>query len=123
MKSLVALALSAMFNLALALDIQPYSPETLAAKQKAGESVALHFHADWCPTCRAQEKVFNGWKGDAAVPGTLLIVNYDKERELKRQLGVRTQSTVIAYKGGKETGRLAGDTDPKALRAVLDSAR
>lgn len=123
MKSLVALALSAMFNLALALDIQSYAPETLAAKQKAGESVSLHFHADWCPTCRAQEKVFNGWKGDATVPGTLLIVNFDKERELKRQLGVRTQSTVIAYKGGKETGRLAGDTDPKALRAVLDSAK
>jgi thioredoxin-like negative regulator of GroEL len=121
--TLAAIALSAACNLALALDIQPYAPETLAAKQKAGESVALHFHADWCPTCRAQEKVFNGWKGDASVPGTLLIVNYDKERELKRQLGVRTQSTVIAYKGGKETGRLAGDTDPKALRAVLDSAK
>lgn len=121
--TLAAIALSAAFNLALALDIQPYAAETLAAKQKAGEAVALHFHADWCPTCRAQDKVFNGWKGDASVPGTLLIVNYDKERELKRQLGVRTQSTVIAYKGAKETGRLAGDTDPKALRAVLDSAK
>lgn len=121
--TVATIALSAACNLALALDIQPYAPETLAAKQKAGESVALHFHADWCPTCRAQEKVFNGWKGDASVPGTLLVVNYDKERELKRQLGVRTQSTVIAYKGGKETGRLAGDTDPKALRAVLDSAK
>lgn len=120
---LAGLALAASASLAVALDIQPYSPETLATKQKAGEAVALHFHADWCPTCRAQEKVFNGWKGDAAVPGTLLIVNYDKERELKRQLGVRTQSTVIAYKGGKETGRLAGDTDPKALRAVLESTK
>ena len=121
--TLAALALAAACNVALALDIQPYAPETLATKQKAGESVTLHFHADWCPTCRAQEKVFNGWKGDASVPGTLLIVNYDKERELKRQLGVRTQSTVIAYKGAKETGRLAGDTDPKALRALLDSAK
>jgi thioredoxin-like negative regulator of GroEL len=121
--TLAAIALSAAFNLAQALDIQPYAAEALAAKQKAGEAVALHFHADWCPTCRAQEKVFNGWKGDASVPGTLLIVNYDKERELKRQLGVRTQSTVIAYKGARETGRLAGDTDPKALRAVLDSAK
>ena len=120
---LAGLALSAAARLAFALDIQPYSPETLVAKQKAGEAVALHFHADWCPTCRAQEKVFNGWKGDASVPGTLLIVNYDKERELKRQLGVRTQSTVIVYKGNKETGRLAGETDPKALRAVLDSAK
>ena len=73
--TLAAIALSAACNLALALDIQPYAPETLAAKQKAGESVALHFRADWCPTCRAQEKVFNGWKGDASVPGTLLIVN------------------------------------------------
>ena len=120
---LAGLALAASASLAVALDIQPYSPETLAAKQKAGEAVALHFHADWCPTCRAQDKVFNGWKGDAAVPGTLLIVNYDKERELKRQLGVRTQSTVIVYKGSKETGRLAGETDPAPLRAVLDSAK
>ena len=122
-KLLAALALSAAASLAFALDIQPYAAETLAAKQKAGEAVALHFHADWCPTCRAQEKVFNVWKGDAAVPGTLLVVNFDKERELKRQLGVRSQSTVIVYKGGKETGRLAGDTDPKALRAVLESTK
>lgn len=120
---LAGLALAASASLAVALDIQPYSPESLAAKQKSGESVSLHFHADWCPTCRAQEKVFNGWKGDATVPGTLLIVNYDKERELKRQLGVRTQSTVIVYKGNKETGRLAGETDPAPLRAVLDSAK
>jgi hypothetical protein len=35
--------------------------------------------------------VFNGWKDDSAVPGTLLIVNYDSERELRRKLGVRTQ--------------------------------
>ena len=122
-KLLAGLALSAAASLAFALDIQPYAAETLAAKQKAGEAVALHFHADWCPTCRAQEKVFNVWKGDAAVPGTLLVVNFDKERELKRQLGVRSQSTVIVYKGGKETGRLAGDTDPKALRAVLESTK
>ena len=122
-KLLAALALSAAASLAFALDIQPYAAETLAAKQKAGEAVALHFHADWCPTCRAQEKVFNVWKGDAAVPGTLLVVNFDKERELKRQLGVRSQSTVIVYKGGKETGRLAGETDPAPLRAVLGSAK
>ena len=52
-KLLAALALSAAASLAFALDIQPYAAETLAAKQKAGEAVALHFHADWCPTCRA----------------------------------------------------------------------
>ena len=48
---------------AFALEIKPYSADTFAQIQKSGAGVALHFHADWCPTCRAQEKVFNGWKG------------------------------------------------------------
>ena len=107
---------------AFALDIKPYSAQALSAEQQAGKPVTLHFHADWCPTCRAQDKVFQQWKGDASVPGTLLVVDYDKERELRKQLGVRTQSTVIAYHGGVEKTRLAGDTDTDKLRAALLSA-
>ena len=107
---------------AFALDIKPYSAQALSAEQQAGKPVTLHFHANWCPTCRAQDKVFQQWKGDASVPGTLLVVDYDKEKELKKQLGVRTQSTVIAYHGLVEKARLAGDTDADKLRAALLSA-
>ena len=106
----------------LALDIKPYSPQALSAEQQAGKPVTLHFHADWCPTCRAQDKVLQQWKGDASVPGTLLVVDYDKEKELKKQLGVRTQSTLIAYHGSVEKARLAGETDADKLRAALLSA-
>lgn len=107
---------------AQALDIQPYSAAALSAAQQAGKPVALHFHADWCPTCRAQEKVFNSFKSDASLAVTLLVADYDEERELKRQLGVRAQSTLIVYRGAKETARLAGDTKADALRAALQSA-
>lgn len=123
MKLAATLLLSLSTNLAFALDIQPYSAKSLADLQQAGKPVALHFHADWCPTCRAQEKVFNGWKGDAAVPGTLLVANYDNERELKKQFGVRNQSTVIVFKGSKETARVGGATDPAKLRTALQSAQ
>ena len=105
-----------------ALDIKPYSAQALSAEQQAGKPVTLHFHADWCPTCRAQEKVFQQWKGDASVPGTLLVVDYDKEKELRKQLGVRMQSTLIAYHGSVEKARLAGETDAGKLRAALLSA-
>ena len=106
----------------LALDIKPYSAQALSAEQQAGKPVTLHFHADWCPTCRAQDKVLQQWKGDASVPGTLLVVDYDKEKELRKQLGVRMQSTLIAYHGSVEKARLAGETDADKLRAALLSA-
>ncbi|MBL0285039.1 MAG: thioredoxin family protein [Zoogloea sp.] len=107
---------------AQALEIQPYSAAALDSAQKADQPVALHFHANWCPTCRAQEKVFNGFKPDATLALALLVVDYDAERALKQKLGVRTQSTLIVYRGKRETARLAGETDPARLKAALQSA-
>ena len=109
-------------TVSFALDIKPYSAQALSTEQRAGKPVTLHFHAEWCPTCRAQEKVLQQLEGDASVPGTVLVVNYDKEKELRKQLGVRTQSTLIVYQGNVEKVRLAGDTDPDKLRAALLSA-
>ena len=118
-KILAAAILFVTTTASFALDIKPYSAQELKAEQQAGRPVSLHFHAGWCPTCRAQEKVFQQWKGDASVPGTLLVVDYDTEKELRKQLGVRTQSTLISYRGTKEVGRLAGESDADKLRSVL----
>lgn len=108
---------------AQALDIQPYAAERLQQAQSAGKPVALHFHADWCPTCRAQEKAFQTLKADPQLQAaTLLVVDYDKERELKKSLGVRSQSVVIVYKGVRETARVGGETDAAKLKAALVSA-
>lgn len=106
-----------------ALDVMPYTPQVFAAKQQAGEMVALHFHATWCPTCRVQEKAFNAHKGDAMVPGTLLVADYDEERVLKKEMGVRSQSTLIVFKGKEQTHRSGGVTDPVALKTALLSAQ
>ncbi len=119
---LAALALLLSFGAAQALEIRPYSAEALKSAQQAGAPVALHFHADWCPTCRAQQKVFEQFAAAKAPALTLLVVNYDDERALRRELKVRTQSTLIVYRGAQESKRLAGDTDAAVLRAALQSA-
>ena len=119
----LACTLLTLGGAAHALDIAPYSAQTLAQKQQVGEAVSLHFHAKWCPTCLVQEKAFNTFKGDPAVPGTLLVVDHDQERELKRQMGIRSQSTLIVFKGQEQKHRSAGVTDPQALKAALLSAQ
>jgi thiol-disulfide isomerase/thioredoxin len=105
-----------------ALDIKPYTAAALAQAQKAGQPVALHFHADWCPTCRAQEKVLQGLKSEPSLDLTVLVANYDSEKELKRRFNIRAQSTLVVLRGEKETYRMVGDTSPGGIRIALKSA-
>jgi thiol-disulfide isomerase/thioredoxin len=105
-----------------ALEIKPYSAQALAAAEKAGQPVALHFHADWCPTCRAQDKALQSLKGQKGLDLTVLTVNYDTEKDLKKRFNVRAQSTMVVLKGSKEVARLTGETDAEAIRLVLEAA-
>lgn len=105
-----------------ALQVVPYTPAALKQAQQSGSAYALHFHADWCPVCRAQSIVLDKLKADPKLNVTVFVVDYDTEKALRRPYGVHTQSTLIAFKGMKETGRLAGDTNPDNIRAVLESA-
>lgn len=105
-----------------ALDIKPYSADALAQAQNAGKPVALHFHADWCPTCRAQEKVLQDLKTEPGLDLTVLVANYDTEKDLKRRFKIRAQSTLVVLHGDKETYRVVGDTSPGGIRGALKSA-
>ncbi|CAM5367809.1 thioredoxin family protein [Eoetvoesiella caeni] len=109
-------------TMAHALDIRPYTAATLAAAQKADQPVALHFHADWCPTCRAQTAVLQKLKSEKGLDLTVMVVNYDTEKALKRRFKVNAQSTLIVLKGQKEMDRLVGDTTPDGIRTALKSA-
>ncbi len=120
---LFALALLMSSSLVHALQVQPYTPETLAALQQQGKPVALHFHAGWCGTCTEQERVLNQMKADKALPAmTLLVVDYDANKPLRKQLKVTSQSTFIVYKGRSEVARNGGETRPDAIRTLLSKA-
>jgi len=108
--------------LAHAIEFQPYSAAALAAAQKADKPVALQFHADWCPTCRAQDKVLQALKAEPGLDVTVFKVNYDTEKDLKRQYKIQSQSTIVVLRGDKERGRLVGDTTEAGIRTALKSA-
>lgn len=117
----VTLAASAA-TFAHALEIRPYSASALATAQQADKPVALHFRADWCPTCRAQDKALQELQKEPGLDLTVLEANYDTEKDLKRQFGVRAQSTLVVLHGRKEVTRLVGDTSTDGIRRALKAA-
>lgn len=109
--------------LAQAAPIQPFSMAALHAAQAQGRPILVDAYADWCPTCRAQAPTIASMSNDPAF-GKLVIfkLDYDKQLAEKRSLGIRQQSTLIAFNGAKETGRLVGVTDPAQIKALANSA-
>lgn len=110
-----------VFN-AFALEVTPYSPEAFLNAQKANQPVALQFHAKWCITCLIQEQVIDQLKADPALKLTVLVVDYDNEKELRKELRVPAQSVILVYHGSKEITMLAGVTDKARIRSAFLSA-
>jgi len=120
-KTLVATALAAAAGLAQALDIQPYSDTALAQAQTAGRAVAVHFHAEWCTTCKQQEKSLAALKAEG-MDVTVLVADYDKEKDLRKRLNVRSQSVFVVFRGTQEKGRIVGETRIERIRDGLKVA-
>ena len=65
LSALLALSLLGFSSLAQALEIRPFDAAAFASLQGAGKPVALHFHADWCPTCVNQSRSLEQLKANA----------------------------------------------------------
>ena len=89
----------------------------------AGEPVVVDFAASWCPTCKAQKPVVQALLAEPQRKTlTVFVADFDNEVALKKQLNVTTQSTLVAFKAGKEVARSTGQTGKAELGALLDKA-
>lgn len=101
----------------------PFSQSAFAAAQKAGDPVMVHVTAPWCSTCTAQKPIVDRLHAEPRFKNMKIFnVDFDTQKPLLHKLGVRMQSTLIVYKGSKEEGRSSGDTDPGAIKALMEKA-
>ena len=113
------LALTLSIN-ATAGGIQPFDKAEFEKAQSAGKSVALHFHADWCPTCKKQAPILKEILGEKEFAGMVgFTADYDKEKELKKMMKVSKQSTIVVFKGTKEIVQSTGVTSKDDIKSLL----
>jgi thioredoxin 1 len=121
--SLTAAALAASAVPALAAPIQKFSTAALQAAQRAGRPVLVDVHADWCPTCRAQAPTIDAISRDPVFNKLIILkLDFDAQVAERTALGVRKQSTLIAYNGRNERARSLGITDPAQIKALAAQA-
>lgn len=123
LKSLL-LAFLALSGFAMAQAATPqwqnYSAAQFASAQKAGKTIVVDVHATWCPTCKAQAPILDRLRSHAKLKRAMFVkVDFDKEKVFLREHRIPRQSTILVFKGGRETARSIAETDPKKLRATV----
>ena len=99
---------------------KPYEEASFKAAQAAGKPVIVHVTAPWCPTCKAQDQAIEGLSSKPEFSTlTLFKVDYDTQQAVMKGFKANSQSTLIAFNGVTETGRLVGQTKPDAIGAVF----
>lgn len=117
---LAALVIGPLLTTAHAGTTAPFTPEAFKAAQAAGQPILVEVHADWCPTCKAQEPIVNALKADPKFAKLVVLrVNFDQQKQVLRDLKAQSQSTLIVFKGASEVGRSVGDTRRASIESLV----
>ncbi len=98
----------------------PYTQAGFAKAQAAGKAIVVDVHANWCPTCKAQAPILDELRSEKRLSGvTFVRVNFDTDKAFLREHRVPRQSTVLVFRGARETARSIAETRRTELRAAV----
>ena len=99
---------------------EPFTQAKLDALNQSGQPVLVAIHAVWCSTCRTQERVLQELSTQPEFKRIkMLRMDFDQQKEAVRSFGVQYQSTLIAFKNGREVGRSTAEMSPVRIADLL----
>lgn len=121
--SRIFITFSALASFSVFAAGQPITATQLAEIEKQGKSAVISVHADWCSTCKTQDKVLSEFMKNPEYKNVIFYqLEYDTQKDLLKTLKVRSQSTIIIFRNGKEVARATGDTKESALAKLTKQA-
>ena len=104
-----------------------YAPGLVKSELAAGKTVFLDFAADWCTTCRAQERVINALKSEnPAYEANISFIRVDwddfRTADITRELNIPRRSTLVVLYGDAELGRIVAGTSKGQIKSLMDAA-
>lgn len=101
----------------------PFNQAQFEAAQRAGKPILIDVFAPWCPVCAAQNRAIDKITADPKYKDLVIFrIDYDTQRAIWQRFGAQRQSTLIAFRGSRETGRVAYDTNEARIAALLAGA-
>jgi thioredoxin 1 len=106
---------------ATAAEWKEFTPEALAQAQSEGKPILVDVFAPWCSVCRAQNPILTQLTREPKYKDLVVLkADFDTQKEQLKPLNVRSQSTLIVFKDGKELDRSVGDTSQLSIEGLLD---
>jgi thiol-disulfide isomerase/thioredoxin len=105
-----------------AAEREPFDEASFAAAQQRDARILVDISATWCPTCKLQKPIIDAL-ADQPENRDLVIfaVDFDSQKPIVRELRAPGRSTLIAFRGGKETARSVGDVNPSSIAVLIKS--
>ena len=103
---------------ARAIEIIEFDQKYFVERVRAGDRIAIWFHAPWCPTCKIQEQALQVLEEDD-IDIQIMRVDFDESHKLRETLRVPTQSMWILFDNGKEVTRVIGAVRIEQIREIL----
>lgn len=104
-----------------------YEPGVIKKALANGETVFVDYAADWCGTCKRQERVIGQLRDqnpeyNKAI--TFVRVDWDFYRsdKIRTDHNIPRRSTLILLRGDIELGRIVAGTSTEQIQALLDKA-
>ena len=102
----------------------PFTQAAFETAQSQNRPILVDVYADWCPVCAQQQPAIDQAAADPANDGLVVFqIDFDDQKNEQEQFRVTRQSTLIAFRGTEETGRLVGATDPAEIAALIASTQ